>query len=94
VIKTTFAAIALTLGLASPALAADAHMSFTHEGVSYDFTVSKAGKSTIYRGNATPGGDFYLVERNNKVTGTANGVSVSFPVPKADKVNTAVVASK
>lgn len=78
--KTFFALTAtLVLAVASPAVAKDAEKtSFRHDGVTYTYTLSKAGKSTIIEGSATPGQKFRFVKSGKRVTGVANGVPVSF----------------
>lgn len=68
--------------LAVPAVAKNAEkVSFTRDGVTYTYTETKVGKSTIYKGRALPGNPFYLVVRGDQVTGTANGIPVAFDVP-------------
>jgi hypothetical protein len=59
-------------------------MQFTYEGVTYTYTKSQVGESTIYKGNATPGAPFYLVARKGQVTGNANGIPVSFKAPTVE----------
>ena len=79
--KKTIAALTATLVLAvaSPALAKDAETStFTHEGITYSYTQTQVGKSTIIEGQAKPGQTFRFVKRGKQVTGVANGVAVSF----------------
>ncbi len=58
-------------------------MQFSHEGVTYTYTKTQVGESTIFKGYATPGYAFYLVARNGQVTGKANGIAVSFKAPTA-----------
>ncbi len=87
--KKTFIALALSLAaaVAAPAMAEDAvpqKVQFTYEGVTYIYTKTQVGKSTIFKGNASPGDEFYLVARNGRVTGRANGMSVSFRAPAVD----------
>jgi predicted lipoprotein with Yx(FWY)xxD motif len=85
--------ISLAIAAASLATApafADAENSqraqFTHEGVTYTYTKTQLGQSTIYKGTATPGEPFFLVERKGQVTGKANGINVSFRTPKVEVV--------
>lgn len=74
-----YAAFALfSLAITSPAIAKSEKTSFTRDGVSYTYSQSKVGNSTVVRGVSTPGSSFYLVIRGNRVTGTADGVPVSF----------------
>lgn len=87
--KKTFLILAfgLTAGFATatPALADEPlRVQFTYEGVSYSYTVSKVGKSTVYDGHTSPGANFHFVERDGHVTGFANGMRVSYDVPSAD----------
>ncbi|HEY1125672.1 MAG TPA: hypothetical protein VGE65_08555 [Sphingobium sp.] len=85
-------AISAAALVATPAFA-DAEntqkMQFSHEGVTYIYTKTQVGQSTIYKGTAIPGDTFYLVERKGQVTGKANGINVSFRAPKVDIVATA-----
>jgi hypothetical protein len=81
--------------LAVPAVAKTAEkVSFTRDGVTYTYSETKVGKSTIYKGRALPGNPFYLVVRGDQVTGTANGIPVSFDVPAKSAKGTATVAMK
>jgi len=83
--------------LAVPAVAKDTaeKVTFTRDGVTYTYTETKVGKSTIYKGRAMPGNPFYLVVRGDQVVGTANGIPVSFDVADAtSKAGTATVAMK
>lgn len=75
-------ALVLAAAVAAPAVAKE-KATFTHEGVTYVYSETKLGASTIYKGRATPGDSFYLVARNGQVTGTANSIPVSFRVPEA-----------
>lgn len=61
-------------------------MQFSHEGVTYIYTKTQVGQSTIYKGTANPGEPFFLVERKGQVTGKANGINVSFRAPRVDVV--------
>lgn len=95
----TFAALTaiLALAVASPALAKpEAKTStFTHEGVTYTYSISKAGRSTIYEGFARPGQKFRFVKRGDQVTGVANGISVSFRMHEVMKqTGTLTLASR
>ena len=79
--KKTLAALTATLifAVASPAFAKDAATStFSYEGVSYTYSQTQVGKTTVIEGYATPGDKFRFVKNGDKVTGEANGVSVSF----------------
>ncbi len=57
---------------------------FTHEGVTYTYSKTQVGQSTVYKGYASPGDEFYLVSRKGRVTGKANGISVSFRAPTVE----------
>jgi hypothetical protein len=88
-VKKTFVALALTLAaaVAAPAMAEDEapqKVQFSYEGVTYTYTKTQVGKSTVYKGYASPGDEFYLVARNGRVTGRANGINVSFRTPTVD----------
>jgi len=86
-------AFALTATAAAPAFAeaeVPQKVQFTHEGVTYVYTTTKVGESTIYKGYATPGYPFYLVSRKGQVTGKANGTNVSFKTPTVDVQSAAV----
>lgn len=96
--KKIFATLtfALAAAAATPALAASdlpQKVQFTHEGVTYFYTKTKVGESTIYKGIARPGQSFYLVERKGHVTGTANGIRVAFSTPTTTTVDLASAAS-
>jgi hypothetical protein len=81
VTKFFIAAAALSLGFASPALARDGMRSFTHEGITYDYTSSKIDDVLVLEGTARPlGGAFRLEVRNGKVTGYVGTTRVSFLV--------------
>lgn len=68
----------LTLAVTSPALAEAETSSFTHEGVTYTYSQTKVGNSTVIEGEAKPGQKFRFVKTGKQVTGVANGVTVSF----------------
>ena len=80
--KTPLIAAALLTAVAAPAVAAE-RTSFTHDGVTYSYTQTKVGESTILRGRATTGADFRYVVRNGQVVGKSNGIPVSFRVSDA-----------
>ena len=83
--KKTFLALALTAAaaVAAPALADTApKQQFTFEGVTYTYTKTQVGDSTVYKGYAEPGYPFYLVSHRGQVTGKVNGENVSFATPK------------
>ena len=87
--KKTFVTLAFSLmagfAIAAPAFADEPQrVQFTHEGVSYSYTLSKVGKSTVIDGRATPGTNFHLIVREGHVTGRINDMQVSYDVPSAD----------
>ncbi len=87
VIKFNLIPALVLAAVAAPAVAKE-KATFTHEGVTYVYSETKVGASTIYKGRATPGDSFYLVARNGQVTGTANSIPVSFRVPEATETKT------
>ncbi|WP_448661145.1 hypothetical protein ACG3SL_10970 [Sphingomonas sp. CJ20] len=86
--RLIFAAAAATLALATPALAAE--RSFTHEGVTYTYTVTPKGDARVLEGTASQGGRFRFVVRDGWVSGFAGNARVSFRAPKS---NTAVIVA-
>jgi hypothetical protein len=89
--KKTLISLALAaVSLATAPAFADAEIpqkvQFTHEGVTYIYTKTQVGQSTIYKGTASPGQPFFLVEHKGQVTGKANGMNVSFRAPQVDVV--------
>jgi hypothetical protein len=76
-----FAAIALAATVAAPALAQEVspERSFTRDGITYVYTATKVGDTTVLAGRASPvGGPFKLTVRGKHVNGRAGGVPVSF----------------
>jgi hypothetical protein len=58
--------------------------SFARDGVNYTYTVTNVDANTrILEGTASPGNPFRLVVSGNRVSGTANGIPVSFNVKEA-----------
>jgi hypothetical protein len=84
--RSLVAAVAVALAASAPAHAKDARHSFTQDDITYSYTVSHTGKTTIYKGYATPGGFFHLSVRDGRVTGMANGNRVAFDVPQVTVV--------
>ena len=87
--KKTLATLtfALAAAVASPVFAEaeiPQKVQFSHEGVTYTYTKTKVGESTIFKGYANPGYSFYLVARHGQVTGKANGIPVSFRAPTVE----------
>jgi hypothetical protein len=80
VTKTLILAALATLTATAPASAETKRYSFALNGVAYSYTIAKSGETTIYKGQASPGGNFRLVLRGHRVTGMANGNRVAFDV--------------
>lgn len=78
--KTIFAAAAVALTLATPALASE--RSFTRDGVTYTYTTVEQGDTRVLEGRASQGGKFRLVVRNGWVQGEVAGKPVAFRAPK------------
>lgn len=87
--RTLFAAAAATLAFATPALAGE--RTFTHEGVTYVYTVTPKGDARVLEGKSSTGGRFHLTVRNGWVDGYASNNRVSFRAPKGTN---AVVAQR
>lgn len=85
------AMIAMSLAVVTPAIAKDEKVNFTQDGVTYSYTATKVGESTVYKGRATPGYPFYFVVRGEQVVGNANGIPVTFRVSDAAKQSEATV---
>lgn len=73
------------LSFAVPALAEPAATSgFKHDGYTYVYTVEQKGDMQLISGHSYPGGaPFSLVVRGDRVSGSSNGVAVSFNVEDA-----------
>ena len=78
--RSFFAAAAALLAFTSPALANE--RSFTHEGVTYAYTVTPKGDARVLEGKSSTGDKFRLVVKNGWVTGYAANTRVSFRAPK------------
>jgi hypothetical protein len=78
--RTLFAAAAAVLAFASPALAEE--RSFSHEGVTYAYTVTPKGEARVLEGKSSKGDKFRLVVKNGWVNGYAANARVSFRAPK------------
>jgi len=81
VTRTFFAAAAAVFALASPAVAEE--RSFTHEGVTYAYTVTPKGDARILEGKSSKGDKFRLVVKDGWVNGYAANTRVSFRAPKS-----------
>ena len=82
-----FAAVALLalapLSLAAPARADDASTSFTHNGITYTYSITERGSTTVLRGVAVRGSvetPFTLRVRGSQVRGLVGASEVSFPL--------------
>jgi hypothetical protein len=80
-VRTLFAAAAFAALASTPALASDtAVRTFVRDGVTYNYTTTEKNGVTVLQGTAD-NSDFRLEVRGDKVTGYANGTTVSFKVP-------------
>ena len=80
--KFPLIATLLLTAVAAPALAQE-KAAFTHDGVTYVYSQTKVGDSTIIQGHADNGPDFRYVVRNGQVTGNTDGNPVRFSVADA-----------
>ncbi len=79
--KFLFAASAAVLTFTAPAaLATD--RSFTHEGVTYTYSVTTKDKAQVLEGRTNKGSEFRLNVRNGWVDGYVDDTRVSFRAPK------------
>lgn len=74
------AAAVLTIAFAAPALAEE--RSFTHEGVTYAYTVTPKGDARVLEGKTSKGDRFRLIVKDGWVSGYAANARVSFRAPK------------
>ncbi|MBB4841385.1 MULTISPECIES: hypothetical protein [Sphingomonas] len=79
--KFLFAAAAATLAFTAPAAIAG-ERSFTHEGVTYTYSVTSKDKVQVLEGRTNKGGEFRLNVKNGWVDGYVNDTRVSFRAPK------------
>ncbi len=79
--KFLFAAAAAALTFTAPAAIAG-ERSFTHEGVTYTYSVVSKDKGQVLEGRTNKGGDFRLNVKNGWVDGYVNDTRVSFRAPK------------
>ena len=70
------------LSLAAPSAMAS-ERSFTHEGVTYTYTVTAKDGRQILEGRADDGAKFRLAVKDGWVDGYVNGARVSFAAPKS-----------
>ncbi|WP_109806515.1 hypothetical protein [Sphingosinithalassobacter portus] len=95
-----FFAAAFALGLAAtPAAAKDPEVrQFSHEGISYTYSVDETDHGTVYRGSTSRGSRFRLVVAHGRVRGKFNGHQVNFPVADSQalgvEMGEAVVAAR
>lgn len=79
--KFSVVAAAVSLFVAPAAIAKEAPSTFTHDGVTYKYTVKQISETKrLITGYATPGAPFSLTVSDGKVSGTANGMPISFKV--------------
>lgn len=77
--KFLFAATALLVAAGTPAAAQDVeNREFTRDGVTYRYDVIQHDGYRVLQGRATPGSNFRLVVRGDRVTGRVNNRPVSF----------------
>jgi hypothetical protein len=95
--KTFFASAALLLITAAPAFAGEkpAEISFQRDGETYTYTKTEKDGLLILNGRFPTGNRFKLIVRGNDVTGTVDGLQISFSMPPAPtKAGTAEVAAR
>jgi hypothetical protein len=90
VTKFLFTAAAAVLTFTAPAAFAG-DRTFTHEGVTYTYSVTSADKAQVLEGKTSDGGDFRLTVKNGWVDGYVNNTRVSFRAP-AQKAPTQLAA--
>ena len=77
--KISLSAALLALSLTSAGYAKEQPKKFTHQGVTYSYTVTDtADNRRVIQGYASPGTPFRLVVSRGRVSGTANGAPVEF----------------
>jgi hypothetical protein len=76
-----FAAAAAALTFAAPTAIAS-ERSFTHEGVTYTYSITTRDKAQILEGRTSKGGEFRLNVKNGWVEGYVNDTRVSFRAPR------------
>jgi hypothetical protein len=76
-----FAAAAAVFTFAAPAAMAG-ERSFTHEGVTYTYSITAKNKAQILAGRTSQGGEFRLSVKNGWVDGYVNDIHVSFRAPR------------
>ena len=84
--KTLFASAALLLAATVPAFADEAptQISFKRDGETYVYTKTQKADRVILTGHRYPSGvAFEFTVRGDWVTGTSDGVPVSFTMPAA-----------
>lgn len=87
--RTIIAAGAALLAFASPAFADDGERTFTHQGVTYTYTVATKGTAKVLKGSADEGANFRLTVKNGWVDGYVGQAWVSFPAHKGKPVTVA-----
>jgi len=80
--KTFFASAALLLITTAPAFAGEkpTEITFQRDGETYTYTKTEKAGLVILNGRFPTGNRFQLIVRGNKVTGTVDGVYVSYPI--------------
>jgi hypothetical protein len=95
--KTFFASAALLLVTAAPAFADEkpTEITFQHDGETYTYTKTEKAGLVIINGRFPTGSRFKLIVRGDEVTGTIDGLHVSFSMPPAPtKPGAAEVAAR
>jgi hypothetical protein len=89
VIKYFLSAALLSLAVVAPANAKSEYTTFEHEGVSYTYKVTSFGENKrVISGYATPGASFRLLVAGNTISGTSNGMPVSFKLSEVKPYTT------
>jgi hypothetical protein len=95
VIKTLFAAAALTVAVSAPAFAGEAERTFSRDGVTYTYTATDMGEYKLLQGRAYPSGSaFRLTVRGDKVRGVSGGTPVSFRVKDKSTMGGSATAAR
>ncbi|MBW8841858.1 MAG: hypothetical protein JF608_08630 [Sphingomonadales bacterium] len=95
--KTFFASAALLLVTAAPAFADEkpTEISFQRDGETYTYTKTEKDGQMILNGRFPTGSRFELTVRGNDVTGSVDGVDISFSLPRTPaKPGAAEVAAR
>lgn len=84
ILATTAAALTSTALFSTGALAQSGAQRFVHEGKTYVYTSTVANGRQVIEGHRFPGNEpFRLIVAGKRVSGTSNGVPVSFKTDDA-----------